>query len=271
MDGKILERVCPVFVGWYDSSESPHFRSDETYGRRIVPHYEVEYIVSSCSGYILTEDIPILTMPHAVLFRRPGMVVEGIGVYQSLVTEFDLNPAGETIDIFEALPPIFLETEDFANEALFRSLCLSDNSSGTQQLLWKARILHLLAALLENTEVKSPAAQEDGHHLLSIQQAMVYVRQNYASNITLERLADISGYSSWYFCRLFKSVTKLTPMQYVVRYRMEQARKQLLLSDDPAESVMQATGFRNYGYFWRTFKKIYGLSPQDYRKIHKPQ
>ena len=55
-------------------------------------------------------------------------------------------------------------------------------------------------------------------------------------------------------------------MQYVVRYRLEQSKKRLLLSDDPAETVMLEAGFHNYSYFWRAFKEIYGLSPQAYRK-----
>ena len=79
-----IDRLSPVFFAWHDSGENPHLYSSDTYGQRTVAHYEIEYIVSSRSGYILTDSIPIPTEPQSVFFRFPGMVVEGIGVYRSL-------------------------------------------------------------------------------------------------------------------------------------------------------------------------------------------
>ena len=93
-----------------------------------------------------------------------------------------------------------------------------------------------------------------------------YIRDNYMFDISMQEVARTMNYSEAYFCKLFKEITQLTPMQYVIRYRLEQSKKRLLLSDDPAETVMLEAGFHNYSYFWRVFKEIYGLSPQAYRK-----
>ena len=81
----------------------------------------------------------------------------------------------------------------------------------------------------------------------------------------VEELAILSGYSTFHFCRLFKSITQLTPMQYIVRYRMQKARERLILTEEKIETIMTQVGFHNYGYFWRTFKKLYGFSPREYR------
>lgn len=40
----------------------------------------------------------------------------------------------------------------------------------------------------------------------------------------------------------------------------------MLESDEPLEAVMLEAGFHNYGYFWRAFRQIYGLSPQAFRQ-----
>lgn len=264
-----IDRLSPVFFAWHDSGENPHLYSSDTYGQRTVAHYEIEYIVSSRSGYILTDSIPIPTEPQSVFFRFPGMVVEGIGVYRSLYVEFDLNETREIFDAFQHFPPVFQNATDSpADFPYFASLCLPPHATDAQKLLWKANILRLLAFLLRQMQDDTPSSSsnEADKYLLPVRHALSYVQTHYSERITLQELADAAGYSVYYFCKLFKEITQLTPMQYVVRYRLEQSKKRLLLSDDPAETVMLEAGFHNYSYFWRAFKEIYGLSPQAYRK-----
>ena len=230
-------------------------------GSSTVAHYEIEYIVSSRSGYILTDSIPIPTKPHSVFFRFPGMVVEGIGVYRSLYVEFDLNETREIFDAFQHFPPVFQNATDSpADFPYFASLCLPPHATDAQKLLWKANILRLLAFLLRQMQDDTPSSSsnEADKYLLPVRHALSYVQTHYSERVTLQELADAAGYSVYYFCKLFKEITQLTPMQYVVRYRLEQSRKRLLLSDDPTETVMLEAGFHNYSYFWRAFKEIYG-------------
>lgn len=262
------DRISPVFYAWYEAGKYQNRHSSDSYGERIVLHYEIEYIVESSSGYIITDGIPIQTIPQTVFFRFPGMIVEGIGAYHSLFVEFEQNELKEKPAFLETLPLVYHNLDDnFSNEEFFRSLNLPKYASNAEKLLWKAKMLQMLAHLiLHKTEDPHLELQKrDEKRLLPIRKAIAYVRQHYAEKITLQDLADSAGYSSYYFCKLFKEVTKLTPMQYVVRYRIERAEKKLLISDSSAEAIMLETGFHNYGYFCRTFKQIYGLAPQDYR------
>ena len=142
-----IDRLSPVFFAWHDSGENPHLYSSDTYGQRTVAHYEIEYIVSSRSGYILTDSIPIPTEPQSVFFRFPGMVVEGIGVYRSLYVEFDLNETKDTFNAFRRLPPVLQNTTDSpADFSYFASLCLPLRATDAQKLLWKAKIAGFSAA-----------------------------------------------------------------------------------------------------------------------------
>lgn len=261
-----IDRISPVLIGWHDSSDNPHSHSSDSYGKRIVEHYELEYIVSSYSGYIFIDEIPVPTVPGNIFFRFPGMVVEGIGVYHSLFIEFDMNAEGERLEEEESLA--YCCGKGFpscADETLFYSLKPGKDASLVHAFRTKAQILLILSRLAELNSGKT-AGRLEGAQLQKVKKALHYVQLHYAENITEAELAAASGYSDYYFCRLFKRVTQLTPMQYVVRYRIERARTRLLSTNDSMETIMEKTGFRHYSYFWRTFKEIYGCSPGDYRK-----
>lgn len=269
MDDTGLQCLSPVFCGWHDSGFAPHMDSRESYGRRVAEHYEIEYIVTSRSGYILTEGIPLQTVPGSLFLRHPGMEVEGVGIYRSLFVEFEPAPGVSRLDMLDNLPP-FLPTGTgvSTDEAFMTALALSAAPSSWELLAWKSRMLGLLAAVLRATGA-SPTPQELPRENSAVRRALKYMEEHYRAPVTLQQLADAAGYSSFYFCKLFKQVTGLTPLQYMVRFRLEQAKKQMLTTDEPLESIMLETGFRNYGYFWRTFKAVYGDSPQNYRQTHK--
>lgn len=270
MEGQGLQCISPVFFGWHDSGLTPHTHSRESYGRRIVEHYEIEYIATSRSGYILTEGIPLQTVPRSLFLRCPGMEVEGVGVYRSLFVEFDPAPGMSRLDVLDALPPVLFAAGDAGvDEGTMAELALPPSPAPRQLLAWKSRMLVLLAAVLQAAE-DGPARQDITREDLAVRSALAYIRAHYRDCITLQQLADAAGYSSFYFCKLFKQVTRLTPMQYVVRYRLEQAKKRMLAADEPLETIMLETGFHNYGYFWRSFKEVYGMPPQLFRQRNTP-
>lgn len=260
------QSLSPVFCGWHDSGSVPHTDSRESYGRRVVKHYEIEYIVNSRSGYILTEGIPLQTVPRSLFLRHPGMEVEGVGVYRSLFVEFNPAPGISRSDILDGLPPLLpTEAGAKADETAMTALALPADPAPWELLAWKSRMLALLAEILRAARADS-VPQEIPRENSAVRSALRYIEEHYREPIALQQLADAAGYSSFYFCKLFKQVTRLTPLQYVVRYRLEQAKKRMLTTDEPLETIMLETGFRNYGYFWRTFKAVYGESPQNYRQ-----
>ena len=265
MEQTLLQSLLPRFVGWHDSGEVLHTDSRQSYGRRVVEHYEIEYIVFSRSGCIVANGIPVQTIPQSVFLRRPGMEVEGIGVYRSLFVEFDLNDGADRLQALDRLTPVLFNGEELGlDESFFLGLALPVRPQPWQLLEWKAKLLHLLAVLLRQGETSSEATGQEGS--AAVRRALRYIRSHYAEPVTLDQLAGAAGYSRCYFCKLFKKVTQLTPLQYLVCYRLEQAKKQMLESDEPLEVVMLEAGFHNYGYFWRAFRQIYGLSPQAFRQ-----
>jgi len=84
------------------------------------------------------------------------------------------------------------------------------------------------------------------------------------SNPTLARLAKLS---ESYFNFLFRSETKLSPGNYLMRLRMQKAAELLTESQLSVKQVMSKVGFHDKSNFVRSFKKEYGRSPSDYRSL----
>lgn len=266
MKDLVLERISPVFIGFHDTAHTPHFYSNETYGKRRVCHYELEYIVSSQNGYIITDQIPFSVSFGDVLFRYPGMEVEGIGIYHSIFVEFDLNPLAEESDTLRKIPPIFHNSKGLCvNEEWFSRFHLLNKEDDCMGLWWKAEILQVLFILLKEAEKSGERKEWEMVQLQKMREALAFIQEHYAEDITIKQLAEQCGYSKFHFCRVFKSITHLTPIQYVVQYRIQKAREYLFLTDEKIEVIMERVGFHNYGYFWRTFKKLYGVSPREFR------
>ena len=97
-------------------------------------------------------------------------------------------------------------------------------------------------------------------------QVLDYIAVNYGNNILLEDMAAQASLSPSHFSRLFKQTIGQSPYQFLMSYRIEQARKML---DNPHKLMVDIAigcGFSDQAHFSRTFKKIEGLTPKQYRK-----
>ena len=99
-----------------------------------------------------------------------------------------------------------------------------------------------------------------------IEPALRQIRDNYAENITVEQLSDLCQVSKHYFCRVFKSVTGKTSMEYLRDYRITTADVILTHTEDSIEKIAKSCGFESANYFYRCYKKHYGEPPTKRRK-----
>ena len=100
-----------------------------------------------------------------------------------------------------------------------------------------------------------------------IEPALRKIRDNYAENITVEQLAELCQVSKHYFCRVFKSVTGKTSMEYLRDYRMSVSKALIASTDKSITQIAELCGFESANYFCRCYKQDYGCSPSRYRKI----
>lgn len=91
------------------------------------------------------------------------------------------------------------------------------------------------------------------------------MRDNLAEKRSLRDYADSVDISVWHLCRLFKSETRISPIQYLTSLRMEKASHLLRTSSLGVKEVSHSVGIRDVSHFVRDFKKTYGATPTLYR------
>ena len=106
--------------------------------------------------------------------------------------------------------------------------------------------------------------------ILAVQQMQDYIERNNAEEITLSDLARASLFSPWYAYRLFRDCLGLTPTEYIRKYRLTQAAKQLQTGAVKVIDAAYGAGFSNVDTFTRAFYREFGLNPGDYRKQPVP-
>lgn len=92
-----------------------------------------------------------------------------------------------------------------------------------------------------------------------------YVAANYGKSIHVEDLAHEAALSPSHFAQLFKQTIGMSPMQFVMAYRVEQARKRLAQHDAPMIDIAMSCGFADQAHFSRVFKQLEGETPSKYR------
>jgi len=95
-----------------------------------------------------------------------------------------------------------------------------------------------------------------------------YIENNYTRKLYLDETAKRACLSKYHFCRVFKILTGQTVIEYVNNIRIEKAKELLRKTFFSITEICFEVGFTNLSSFNRTFKKMAGVAPTEYRKIH---
>lgn len=98
-----------------------------------------------------------------------------------------------------------------------------------------------------------------------VQRVLGYMRDNLASDVTLQDLADVLGMSRFHFCTAFRAATGSTPHETLVRIRMKAACDYLRDSQVPIRSIARLCGYGSPSAFSAAFHKAMGCTPRHFR------
>ncbi|HDZ3729476.1 TPA: helix-turn-helix transcriptional regulator [Vibrio harveyi] len=93
-----------------------------------------------------------------------------------------------------------------------------------------------------------------------------YIEENIGDNIAVDDLADLLGCSKFYFLREFKKLIGVTPYQYLMNKRLEQARVALSSGSVNIALTAHELGFNDQSHFTRAFKNHFGMTPGQFVK-----
>lgn len=97
-------------------------------------------------------------------------------------------------------------------------------------------------------------------------QILEYINEYLAQNIGLAELAEVVGISQYHFARQFKQSMGITPHQYLIRQRVERAKRLLLQGELSIADVAFQCGFANQGHLSHHFKRLLNTTPKAFRK-----
>ncbi|WP_181592966.1 helix-turn-helix domain-containing protein [Paenibacillus sp. YN15] len=152
-----------------------------------------------------------------------------------------------------------IDTEDTLGDevALYHDSCR--HSDMDSLLKWHCRILDACIGLIR---AKSEDAEADNK---LVQKALEHIHANYGGKLSLKNTADHVHLTPEYFSKLFKAHTATSFTDYLIHYRIRMARSLLKERIYKANEVAAMVGFSDVKHFYKTFKRLTGFTPQEYK------
>ena len=104
----------------------------------------------------------------------------------------------------------------------------------------------------------------------AVQSMQDYIVSHAETEIDMNELAAVSGYSRYHAIRLFKQYTGQTPSEYIRALRLSQAAIQLRDTNGRVLETALDTSFESHDGFTRAFSKQFGIGPAAYQKVKPP-
>ena len=124
----------------------------------------------------------------------------------------------------------------------------------------------LAAHLVKHYATSKPVFPEytEGLSPYKLRRVIDYIQAHLAEDLSLETIATEIDMSRYYFCRLFKKSTGITPYQYLIKCRIERAKLLLLQEKLSIGDVALSVGFANQSNFTKHFKRLVGVTPKKF-------
>lgn len=250
-------------------------------------HREVELIYVTKGTIALgIDDVPYKLSEGEIAFISGGLIhyVLASPGSERLVYQFDLpyflagKQQADLQKVLSDLQPVSPQWKS-ETEASVRHLLEGMNQEIEQRSLGyhvalKAQLFQLLTLLIRDipkrtrlSEKMNKLATKDV--LEKLDDIFSYVEANYQEVLTLQDIAAVSGYSSFYFTKFFKKNTGKTFLSFLNDYRIDKAKWLLINSDLPVSEIITQTGFESDKTFYRLFKRSMKMAPLEYRNAMK--
>ena len=152
-------------------------------------------------------------------------------------------------------------------DTLGRLVAVSRTTDINKDVLASFTLQELLVRMMQ-TQARQLIFHDYARHLTTHRFAAVvdYIKQHLAESLTIEKLSALACMSKATFFRVFKREFGLTPVEFIIRERLGEAKRLLRHPLATVAEVCLRAGFNNLSYFQALFKKHEGVTPGAYRK-----
>ena len=249
---------------------------------RTVMDYEFDFCVG-CDREMWIDGKQYHIEKGSFIVRRPGQRGQARGVYDCYMLTLDFsghsradgysrNTATEMQPVFdspiwEILPTVFKPAHYDDYLRIFEELVsisewdINDNERVLPRI---NELLHLLIADAVAHAVPASSAPRS-----PVEEACAYIKNHYAQDISVDTLAQIVHLNKSYLARQFKKEFGMSPIAYLIKVRMDYAKKLLTESALPVKEVAVLCGYSDPSFFNFYFKKSFHISPAAYRRARQ--
>ena len=137
-------------------------------------------------------------------------------------------------------------------------------------------IKNLLEILL--IRIMREGSEEDGSHTFILKedfdeyitdQVIQYLAENIHTQVSIDEICKNLNYTRSYLFRQFKSVTGQSIMTYFISLKVKEAKRLLRDTEMTVTQISNSLAFDNPNYFSKTFKRVSGYTPLQYKRIHR--
>jgi len=195
-----------------------------------------------------------------------------VGVSPVLVSELVAE-----IGLTRTTPDIVFRETSVTDETIMRmaqavAAEIADDRLGHEAMLdsiVRQLVIHLLRCHLTVRKSAEIELSRAGPVDRRLRRAIEFMHDNFDRELALEEIAAAAYLSEYYFARLFKQITGLTPHVYLANLRLERARKLLADTALPISEIAATVGYQSQSHFTKMFKSITGVTPRAYREATK--
>ncbi|WP_250122560.1 AraC family transcriptional regulator [Chroococcidiopsis sp. CCMEE 29] len=254
------------------------------------------FFIEEGEGWYSSGDRQVWAKPGDLFLIAPGKVHDPSDLDHATkwIVGFGadaLNPAYTDADMFLMLPNqllgSFLHMEHVEAKhfwvspverprwlALFQQLKneLCDQELGFREAA-RALLMLLLIETARLTTPKSPELpelkQSSAQSRPIVKKVLYFINANYCNSIGLQEVAEAVNLSPAYLTNLIRRETGRTVLSWIVEYRMAEARRLLLETDQSVNQISEAVGYFDSGYFIRLFRRLNSTTPQAWRLLYR--
>ena len=204
---------------------------------------------------------------HTVSIAPPGLPLSSSWDGAGEVTAIYLKTGPESSGI---LPQYWIQDPliHAIGTALEEELASPHATSGSYaESLGVALVAHIFARYSDpDLARRNGGAASRTQYTAQIGRSLEFIGNHLEGDLSLEDLAAVANMSKFHFAKSFRQAMGIAPHQYLVKLRVEKARKLLAEKKMSVEEVANRVGYADKGHFAAQFRKIVGISPNQYRE-----
>lgn len=202
-----------------------------------------------------------------------------VALFHPRILGFELMDEGQS----QFIRPLLTGQRNFPRALTAKDRCFEKVRDLLQEMysLWEAEsngwylrckvdLLQIVALLAEEGLLAGRQETATGEErVMQMKRLLSFLEEHYQEKLTLAEIAAEMNRNSQYLCRYFKETMGITMMEYLNRYRVEQAAALLTDTDKKVLTISLECGFENFSYFIRRFRQYKGMTPMAWRKLVK--